>query len=268
MPTTSLSGWLFTNQGPLTTTYTAPASCFTEASRVQLATQWSDTDSNMTSLLPYQGICKTATTVATWGDCLPSGKNIDSEYATIDTNNPAAGSTVDYYSPGLICPSGYTTAGVAANDAGTITSSGKAFVPTTTVDNRFWGNNPVPNVLLQALDQGETAILCCPRYVETRTITNPAGADQTSQFLRGKPQWFLLVHLAIVSGSLCRLRLAYSQRGFHSDFHIPECFQHHGHRRHNQLCLHGSIYRDCDGNYYGSWQLDCYHAGSHDHSHS
>ncbi|KAH6649162.1 hypothetical protein BKA67DRAFT_662079 [Truncatella angustata] len=165
MPTSSLGGWALTNMGPLSTTYTAPVSCFTEATRdVLLATNYVDSDTNSTSLIPYQNLCSTTPTAATIGDCLPSGKAIDSMYADIDINNPVAGSTILYYSPGLVCPSGHVTVGVASNDAGSIISSGDAFVPTS-VPSSGWNLGYVnirPNVMLQGLDKSETAILCCP----------------------------------------------------------------------------------------------------------
>lgn len=74
-----------------------------------------------------------------------------------------------YHSPGLYCPSGWTTAGVAqrAGDgalstSGIFTELSKALSIAEKQDLRF---NPDMNLLLGALDKGETAAVCCPRFV-------------------------------------------------------------------------------------------------------
>lgn len=176
MTTTTVSEWAFHNYGPLTTTYTAPGSCFTGSpTNVQLGSSFLDHETNSTSVAIIAGTCAstTATTTTDWkpfGDCLPSGSDMDKNYAAVDTNNPLAGVTIDYFSPGLYCPSGYTTAGIASKgDGGTITSSGPAFVPSTALLTQSGGRglapyyNIAPQVLLQEIHEGETAILCARR---------------------------------------------------------------------------------------------------------
>ncbi|KAK6077034.1 hypothetical protein SCUP515_05217 [Seiridium cupressi] len=168
MPTSTLSGWAFHNYGPLTTTYTAPASCFTEPTNIELGRSIKGSD-NSSTLAIFGGTCAApSSTGVSIGDCLPSGSEYDKAYAALDTNNPAAGFTIDYYSPGLFCPSGYETVGVASKTGGgSITSSGSAFVLPSAVTIRAsgaynLGRNPAPNVLLQGLNDGETAVICCP----------------------------------------------------------------------------------------------------------
>jgi hypothetical protein len=169
MPTTSLSGWAFHNYGPLTTTFTAPPACFTEARNVQLGSYVEYENSSM-SLTILAGTCGTASTKASTEYCFPSEAKTDWVYATFDTRNPAGVTTIDYFSPGIICPSGYATVGLTTKaSGGSVTSSGAAFVPTSSVFTSgsplAFFRNPRPNILLQALSEEETAVLCCPRYV-------------------------------------------------------------------------------------------------------
>lgn len=160
MPTaTSAIGHVLSNLGPLTETFTAPASCATLQDKVQIALA---TQPEGNQFVPE---CK----VWTYGDCYPSGSAIDSGLASLDWENPAKGFTIDYFSPGIVCPTGWTTAGVATkSEGGSITSSGPAFVlPTTeSIGSRFHIYvNPTPNILIGAMDPEETAVLCCPRSV-------------------------------------------------------------------------------------------------------
>ena len=110
--------------------------------------------------------------------CTPSGDKISSAIASIDTANPAFGFQIQYYSPGLICPSGWVTVGSAEIRAdGGRTESG-VFLPTQTAMATSTGGAgsadgsdslpigpmfPEPiDVLAAALLPSETAILCCP----------------------------------------------------------------------------------------------------------
>lgn len=110
MPTaTSLQGWAFSNYGPLTTTFTTPAACPTTPGDLQyLYAQLVTEVNNITTTLLVAGQCDYSHT--TLGFCYPSGAAFDKAYSTNLTDNPAWGSTVEYFSPGLACPSGWTTA--------------------------------------------------------------------------------------------------------------------------------------------------------------
>jgi hypothetical protein len=157
MPTaTSLSGWSLTNNGPLTTTFNAPASCSTAWPETMLAAA---TDP---SYIEWPVQCD-------WlppADCNPSGSAIRSIVSSADGSNPTAGNIIVYHSPGLICPSGWATVGAAAKPNPTSTSISGVFnvsdaIPT---DSQFAFFEPELDVVLAALDPGETALLCCPRF--------------------------------------------------------------------------------------------------------
>ena len=65
----------------------------------------------------------------------------------------------NYFSPGIACPSDWTTAGVATKDsAGSLTSSG-IFTPLVPF---FAPDLYPPNVFIEAMAPDQTAVLCCP----------------------------------------------------------------------------------------------------------
>jgi hypothetical protein len=153
MPTSSvLSEFTFTNLGPLTTTWTAPASCATSTDVVRIGL----------TRLPGEAFYDASCQVREYS-CVPTGESADPALATnLDPTNLFQEA---YFSPGLYCPSGWTTAGLASrNGTASVTWSG-LFSPTaaipTTVDGPIF-NNP-ENVLMQLLDPSETAMICCPR---------------------------------------------------------------------------------------------------------
>ena len=160
MPTaTSAFAYTISNLGPLTETFTAAPSCATLTDKVQVAL----------ATLPEANQFVPECTAWTYSDCYPSGSAIDAAFASNDIENPLAGYTLRYFSPGLVCPTGWTTAGVATKSKdGSITSSGPAFVLPTTESLGSLAHiyqNPLPNILLGVMDQEETAVLCCPRSV-------------------------------------------------------------------------------------------------------
>ncbi|KAJ5012675.1 hypothetical protein K4K57_003928 [Colletotrichum sp. SAR 10_99] len=157
---TQLSQYVFSNAGPMTTVWTPPASCATPSPQLYIAYNDSGT------LLPqWAHKCE----FRELGDCYPSGKAIDSAWysaSSASAKDIANAGTVYYFSPASACPQGYTTAGVAAkNGAGDVSSSG-AFVPPVVTDpafdNSYLSWNPPNNVLMEALEDGETAVVCCP----------------------------------------------------------------------------------------------------------
>lgn len=105
----------------------------------------------------------------TIGSCLPSGAKLDEYYGSIDTDVVQTGTTLAYYSPGLACPSGWDTVGVATKtDGGSITSSGVGFARPSSYDDiedLSYVQNVGPNVILAGMDDGDAAVLCCPRCV-------------------------------------------------------------------------------------------------------
>lgn len=103
--------------------------------------------------------------------CVPSGGLLDSNWNSLTSSlsgRPITQGTLAYYSPASICPYGYETVGSATKSSGgNVSSSGAAFVlPSTSpeVVAFFDLHNPRPNAFLEAMLEGEQAILCCPRY--------------------------------------------------------------------------------------------------------
>jgi hypothetical protein len=67
--------------------------------------------------------------------------------------------SVGYYSPGLYCPSGWETIGMAARDGKSLSTSG--FL-TTSVKKIPSYEEPV-TLLASLLEPSQTLALCCPR---------------------------------------------------------------------------------------------------------
>ncbi|KAF5004996.1 hypothetical protein FDECE_8521 [Fusarium decemcellulare] len=146
-------GSVFTNLGPLTTTYTPPASCTTVTTdRIRFA--------NATSIQWAFGAASCGP--APMGDCLPSGSAYDelaSYYRTQDQDH------WDYYSPGVVCPKGWTTAGTLAHGDKT-SSAQKSGVFTQDPFERVpaWEHFYLSpeEVWLNVLEASETLAFCCP----------------------------------------------------------------------------------------------------------
>lgn len=157
MPTvTSLSGWEFLNFGPATTTFTANPSCAT-AYRTMIGPATDPTIPSWNVQCPW----------VPPADCNPFGSRVQSLISSAEGTNPTDGLFIVYQSPGVICPAGQTTVGAAEKINPTSTSVSGAFdlskaIPTDAEVPYFPGQL---EVFLGALDPGETAILCCPRFV-------------------------------------------------------------------------------------------------------
>ncbi|KAF4436126.1 hypothetical protein FACUT_6698 [Fusarium acutatum] len=156
MPTiTEYFGIGLTNNGPLTTTYTPPASC-TTVTTDQILFAHPD------SITVGYGspTCETAS----MGKCLPSGSNYDK--AVSSYNDYGGQGTIDYYSPGIACPKGWTTAGTLAhgNETGSVEKSGVFTRTTSTMPGVSVTdpNMPLEQVWLNALGPSETLAYCCP----------------------------------------------------------------------------------------------------------
>ena len=96
--------WLvtWTNLGPLTTTYTAPSSCLS-VHLGGLTVYSTDTDGDIDSSWPCDW--ETRTAPPTWIECQPSA----TAYSSLIEATPSA-AWMTYLSPGLYCPSNYSTA--------------------------------------------------------------------------------------------------------------------------------------------------------------
>lgn len=176
---------LTTLQGPVTTTFTPAPSCSgpynVEIGRYE-EVPIDDTTSVSSSLAWIGSPCEN--TGARFANCIPSGSVVDSQFSAFWTRPspvPTRRFAIDYYSPGFICPSGYSTVGVATKSTGgSVSSSGPAFVPRSAdpwvIENVL--EDVTPNVLLQSLDEGESAVLCCPRFafcIRTEIVTLSPG---------------------------------------------------------------------------------------------
>ncbi|KAL2131160.1 hypothetical protein VTI74DRAFT_5447 [Chaetomium olivicolor] len=151
MPTvTSFANFVVSNLGPITTTFTAPASCTTEQLVVGFSASPLD-DIWQTDCGPLAGSV---------GQCRPSGAGIDAFYSRNYLS--ASPGLLSYYSPGIVCPAGWTTAGVTSrNTDGSPGSASGVFnfpAPTKTQPSYLqW-----ITALGQVIDPGETAAVCCP----------------------------------------------------------------------------------------------------------
>ena len=172
MPSTSVvSQVLLENFGALTTTFTQAPSCATVASNVMLAMK-SDH-----AAFPYIADC----TYTHYTDCLPSYD--PSRVSSLSTAVNAPSGALMYYSPGIYCPRGWSTVGVAVREGDGSLSTTGIFNPTSllsttlrTATDEFLVEYPPMNILMEAMDRGETAALCCPGYVPTLRQTKPLCA--------------------------------------------------------------------------------------------
>ncbi|TDZ24524.1 hypothetical protein Cob_v002399 [Colletotrichum orbiculare MAFF 240422] len=162
MPTSTLSQYAINNVGPLTTVFTAPESCVTPPPDLHLAfSQTGVSEANFTNPF-WRKTCGPAL----YGDCYPSGSQIDAAWASASEKGFSDFYTIDYFSPASACPDAYTTVGLAVKGAnGEVESSG-AFVPPVVTGPAFIPHgpmyNPPLNLLMEALEKGETAVMCCP----------------------------------------------------------------------------------------------------------
>ncbi|PCD26270.1 hypothetical protein AU210_012701 [Fusarium oxysporum f. sp. radicis-cucumerinum] len=166
MPTaTEYFGIGLTNNGPLTTTYTSPASCTTVT-----------TDQIFFAKPDYisEGYGAPTCETASMGKCLPPGSNYDKQVAYL--NEYGGQGAIDYYSPGIACPKGWTTAGTLAhgNETGSVEKSGvftqtRSTLPGVSVTDP---NMPLEQIWLNALGPSETLAYCCPRYIPLPLLTS------------------------------------------------------------------------------------------------
>lgn len=118
---TEYFGYLFSNLGPLTTTYTAPKACETvDTDRVLFV----EKERGRGQLEQGQPKCWDHWPLSS---CIPSGTAIDNwveSTITADTGYPNHNGAVFYHSPGIHCPSGWTTVGMIAKGEKTLSMSG------------------------------------------------------------------------------------------------------------------------------------------------
>ncbi|KAH1982687.1 hypothetical protein KXV92_003973 [Aspergillus fumigatus] len=156
MPTiTTTDGYAFTNWGPLTTTFTAPASCATATGNYLVG---------LNTTAPVWEYAVQCSTLGYTG-CIPTGT---ASLPTTLNDNPNTIATQVYFSPGLHCPAGWATRGVAVRDANNglsasgILSARPTPTPTVSIPTAApqW-ENPA-TLLMGLLDPSETLVMCCP----------------------------------------------------------------------------------------------------------
>ncbi|KAJ5819348.1 hypothetical protein N7474_004939 [Penicillium riverlandense] len=161
MPSISvLSGFTFHNWGPLTTTWTPPASC----QSVQNDNLYIAKTSAPTVDL---GSVSCGVSADPWG-CYPTGTITITDLPTATSwfQDPHKNHFYQqYYSPGLYCPSGWGPVATASRNGTKTVEWNGAFNPAVPSPSSvyFAYANVVNNVFLQVLDPRETAVLCCPK---------------------------------------------------------------------------------------------------------
>ncbi|KAM0217709.1 hypothetical protein ACHAQI_001759 [Fusarium lateritium] len=156
MPTrTEFFGYEFSNLGPLTTTYSPPPSCTTVTTdRIYYG--------NATSVQWQFGgpTCGPQSI----GRCFPSGSEIDKRIS-VDAKYFGGQGSFDYFSPGVVCPEGWTTAGTLAHgDKSSVQKSGvftgESFrYPAESYERHFLSPD---EIWLEVLESSETLAYCCP----------------------------------------------------------------------------------------------------------
>ncbi len=177
-----LAGWYtFSNLGPITTTFTPAPRC-TAPDRIAVG-YVNPTGGNLvpkfaaqcTSEFNYYSNCMPTTTPAsTTTSPAVTGMTVDEVEEYLSTLIDWTGYGV-YYSPGLDCPSGWETIGMAARDASsTLTSSGILSPATTTTVTRYttgnmyyYGYEDPASVMKDILEPQQTMALCCPKCVSS-----------------------------------------------------------------------------------------------------
>lgn len=154
----AMEGTTISNWGPLTTTFTAPSSCATATTNLLIAYNTS---------LPLWLWAVQCETLGYW-DCIPTGTVTITESVGRDGHKPHL-IPEHYFSPGVDCPAGWETMGVAAKgEKKSISASGILHAnpdsPHTGLHSLELKDYPVKR-LIDMLKPNETLAVCCPRYV-------------------------------------------------------------------------------------------------------
>jgi hypothetical protein len=148
-----ISGFTFANLGPQTTTFTVPWSC-AATDRVEYG--WVN-EGGLDIFHQGDSQC----TKSKYPECYPSATTTVTATTTYDSDWDEWSGVGGYYSPGLYCPSGWATVGMAAvNDKKDITASGIMSYSTATDWMPFVYP---PTLLARILEPSQTLAFCCPR---------------------------------------------------------------------------------------------------------
>ncbi|KAK7961915.1 uncharacterized protein PG986_002740 [Apiospora aurea] len=177
---TEYFGYTALNYGPLTTTFTADPLCATATEgRVIYRSD------NLRYQIAYAGDCATTTASPYYLGCFPSAGK---EMSLFASDVPVGVRVASYYSPGVACPSGWTTAGTMARatgaaakpDAWNGTGSLAGDIWETGYDDTLGREVPLLEVYRQIKAPDETLAFCCPSY---ETITTVISSTVTTRFV-------------------------------------------------------------------------------------
>ncbi|KAI1011850.1 hypothetical protein LB503_004340 [Fusarium chuoi] len=159
MPTsTEFFGVTPYNLGPLTTTFSAPSACATG----------NDHHVIVNGSKPDEVWGHPTCGFKDRGSCLPSGKSYDS-LASVTT--PLNRAWNFYYSPGIACPSGWTTAGTMIKEGESSLSVSGVFSSTLQASSTGAIDLEPADWWAEIMNVSETIAYCCPSVY----VANPAG---------------------------------------------------------------------------------------------
>lgn len=200
MPSIStISELTYSNWGPLTTTFTPAPSCTAKPQNVILGI----------ASEPGIEFASVSCQSPDLAGCLPTGSHTTTPAPTSTRGlNPIDVYQASYFSPGIHCPAGWDTVGVASRKGNASVASDGAFRFSTSLPKTIWDATNIgpANGLMQILDPSETAVLCCHSYVHP---SDSRSTVLTAQIHDRKYLARLLVHTPRVHrhSSLCLERL-------------------------------------------------------------
>ncbi|EXA43063.1 hypothetical protein FOQG_15791 [Fusarium oxysporum f. sp. raphani 54005] len=159
MPTsTEFFGVTAYNLGPLTTTFSAPSACATGTDHHVIVNA---SEPEMVWGYPTCGFQDR-------GSCMPSGKSYDSLRSVTTPLNRA---WYHYYSPGIACPSGWTTAGTMIKEGESSLSVSGVFSSRIQASTTGAVQLEPADFWAEIMNVSETIAYCCP----SDYVANPAG---------------------------------------------------------------------------------------------
>ncbi|KAF4990839.1 hypothetical protein FGRMN_8220 [Fusarium graminum] len=164
---TEYFGYSFSNLGPLTTTYEAPAACITATTdRIYFA--------NATSAEIVLGAAR-CDGPETLGKCVPSGSAWDKIVSSRAGYHDQG--YWGFHSPGVVCPKGWTTAGTLAhgNKTGSVDKSGVFTQPPFPFGPYVDYLLTPEEILINVLEPSETFAYCCPRFLPPPIVNHSSS---------------------------------------------------------------------------------------------
>ncbi|KAK7914155.1 hypothetical protein PG985_011858 [Apiospora marii] len=179
MPTaTEYFGYAAVNYGPLTTTFTADRSCATPTDNLWIY----DEANSRKPMIANVADCATATSTATNTACYPNDSKVHSLWSEIPHLENGIG-VASYFSPGVACPSGWTTVGTMARATPAPGPAGEPVAWNSTgsmagdifeVANQpnYFGLPPLLEIYRQIMAPEETLAFCCPSGYQNKRDGN------------------------------------------------------------------------------------------------